>query len=109
MSIATLVAAVLLSVLSVLSVSLQVAAQDYPNKIVRIFTLAPGGGSDVVAIVARLNRDVVRGLNRPEVKERFLHTGVEVAGGTPEEFSSKIKSDIAKFTQLVKESRIKEK
>jgi tripartite-type tricarboxylate transporter receptor subunit TctC len=60
------------------------------------------------AIVNRLNRDLVRGLNRPEVKERFLNIGAEVAGGTAEEFSSKIKSDIAKFTRLVKESRIKQ-
>ena len=60
------------------------------------------------AIVSRLNRDVVRGLNRPEVKERFLNIGAEVAGGTPEDFSVKIKSDIAKFTRLVKEARIKQ-
>jgi tripartite-type tricarboxylate transporter receptor subunit TctC len=61
-----------------------------------------------MAIISRLNRDMVRGLNRPEVKERFLNIGAEVAGGTPEEFSGKIKSDIAKFTRLVKESRIKQ-
>ena len=60
------------------------------------------------AIVNRLNRDLVRGLNRPEVKERFLNTGAEVAGGTPEEFSAKIKSDVAKFSRLVKDARIKQ-
>lgn len=60
------------------------------------------------AIVSRLNRELVRGLNRPEVKERFLNIGAEVAGGTPEDFSAKIKSDIAKFTTLVKEARIKQ-
>jgi tripartite-type tricarboxylate transporter receptor subunit TctC len=60
------------------------------------------------AIINRLNRDMGRGLNRPEVKERFLNIGAEVAGGTPEEFSSKIKFDIAKFTRLLKESHIKQ-
>ncbi len=59
------------------------------------------------AIINRLNRDLVRGLNRPEVKERFFNIGVEAAGGTPEDFAVKIKSDIVKFTKLVKESRIK--
>ncbi len=60
------------------------------------------------AIVNRLNRDLVRGLNRPDVKERFLNTGAEIAGGTSEAFSEKIRSDIAKFTKLVKEARIKQ-
>lgn len=59
------------------------------------------------AIINRLNRDLIRGINRPEVKERFINTGAEIAGGTPEEFSGKIKSDIAKFTRLVQEGRIK--
>ena len=60
------------------------------------------------AIISRLNRELVRGLNRPEVKERFLNTGAEVAGGTPEAFAGKIKSDIVKFTALVKSSRIRQ-
>lgn len=59
-------------------------------------------------IINRLNRDLVRGLNRPEVRERFLRTGTEVAGGTPEEFAAKIKSDIAKFSRLVKDERIRQ-
>ncbi|MBM3341952.1 MAG: tripartite tricarboxylate transporter substrate binding protein [Betaproteobacteria bacterium] len=59
------------------------------------------------AIINRLNRDVLRGITRPEVKERFINTGAELAGGTPEEFSGKIKSDIVKFTRLVQEGRIK--
>jgi tripartite-type tricarboxylate transporter receptor subunit TctC len=60
------------------------------------------------AIINRLNRDVVRGLNRADVKERFLNTGAEVAGGSPEAFAEKIRPDIAKFTRLLKEARIKQ-
>ena len=60
------------------------------------------------AIISRLNREMVRGLNRPDVKERFMNTGAEVAGGTPEAFSEKIKSDIAKFTRLVKAARVQQ-
>ena len=37
-----------------------------------------------------------------------FNIGVEVAGGTAEEFSAKIKSDIAKITKLIKEARIRE-
>jgi tripartite-type tricarboxylate transporter receptor subunit TctC len=60
------------------------------------------------AIINRLNRDVVRGLNRADVKERFLNTGAEVAGGSPEAFAEKIRSDVVKFTRLLKEARIKQ-
>lgn len=60
------------------------------------------------AIVNRLNRELLRVLNRPELKERFLNAGMEIAGGTAEAFSGKMKSDIAKYTQLVKEARIKQ-
>jgi tripartite-type tricarboxylate transporter receptor subunit TctC len=60
------------------------------------------------AIISRLNRDLVRGMNRPDFRERFFNTGAEVAGGTPEEFSAKIKNDIAKFTRLIKEARIRQ-
>lgn len=59
------------------------------------------------AIINRLNREVLRGINRPDVKERLINTGAEVAGGTPEQFSGKIRSDIARFTTLVQEGRIK--
>lgn len=59
------------------------------------------------AMIRRLNREMIRGLNRPEVKERFMNIGVEVAGGAPVAFAEKIKSDIAKFTRLVKEALIK--
>jgi tripartite-type tricarboxylate transporter receptor subunit TctC len=51
---------------------------------------------------------VVRGLNRADVKERFLNTGAEVAGGSPEAFAEKIRSDVVKFTRLLKEARIKQ-
>ena len=67
--------------------------------------LAPAGVP--AALVAGLNRELVKGLNRPEVKERFLNIGAEVSAGTPEAFSAKIRSDIAKFGVLVKEARIK--
>ena len=59
-------------------------------------------------IINRVNRELLRGLGKPEIKERFLHSGAEVAGGTPEAFAEKIKSDIVKFTALVKTSLIRQ-
>jgi tripartite-type tricarboxylate transporter receptor subunit TctC len=67
--------------------------------------LAPAGVP--AALIARLNRELVKGLNRAEVRERFINTGAEVSAGAPEAFSAKIKSDIAKFGALVREARIR--
>jgi tripartite-type tricarboxylate transporter receptor subunit TctC len=58
-------------------------------------------------IITRLNQEVVRYLNRPEVKERFLKAQFEVVASSPEEFAARIKSDIAKWGKVFKEAGIK--
>ena len=59
------------------------------------------------AIISRLNQEVVRALNRPDVKERFLNAGVETVGTSPEQFAAIIKSDIARLSKLIKDAGIK--
>ena len=58
-------------------------------------------------IIARLNEEIVRFLNRPEVKERFLSDGNEVVASTPEEFDAAIKTDRSKVAKVVKDAGIK--
>ena len=48
------------------------------------------------AIVNRLNRDIVRGLNTADVKERFLNAGVETVGSSPQEFAASSLSDLGR-------------
>ena len=55
------------------------------------------------AIVARLNQEFVRALNREEVKVRLLSAGVESVGNSPEQFLAMIKSDMATVSKLVKD------
>jgi tripartite-type tricarboxylate transporter receptor subunit TctC len=57
-------------------------------------------------IVNRLHDEIVRALALPEVKERLNNVGFELVGGTPEEFAAFIKSEIAKWTRVVREARI---
>ena len=59
------------------------------------------------AIVSRLNQEIVRFLNRAEVKERFLSAGAEVVASSPEQFSATIKFDIAKWGKVIKDAGIK--
>ena len=58
-------------------------------------------------IINRLNQEVVRVLNLPDVKEKFFNAGVEVVGNSPEQFAAIIKSDTTKWFKLIKDVGIK--
>jgi tripartite-type tricarboxylate transporter receptor subunit TctC len=60
-----------------------------------------------VTIITRLNREVVRLLNQADAKERFLKSGVETVGSSPEELAATIKSELAKAIKVIKEANIK--
>ena len=59
------------------------------------------------SIIARINQEVVRFLNRAEVKERFFVVQQEVVGNSPEQFAARIKSDITKWSKLFQDTGIK--
>lgn len=58
-------------------------------------------------IVGRLNQEIMLLLNRPDIREKFLAAGVEAVGGTPEQFSALIKSEIARMGKVIKEAGIR--
>ncbi len=58
-------------------------------------------------VIKRLNEEIVRVLNRPEVKEIFFKMGSEPVGNTPEQFAAKIKSEIARMSKVIKDAGIK--
>ena len=55
-------------------------------------------------VVARLNLELTRITKSPDIKERFNALGIEPVSGTPEEFSSYIRSQVAKWSEVVKAS-----
>ena len=59
-----------------------------------------------MAAIRRLNQEVVRVLNRAEVKEKFFNVGIEVVGSSPEHFASIIKSDMVTMAKLIKSAGI---
>ena len=67
--------------------------------------VAPAGTP--AAIIAKLNRELVRILNTPEVRERLAGDGSEPVGSTPEEFATHIKSEITKWHKVISEADIK--
>ncbi len=58
-------------------------------------------------IVAQLNHDLVRVLRDPEVVRRFSEQGVEVVASTPDEFARLVRSEVGKWTQLIREAAIR--
>ena len=53
-------------------------------------------------VVARLNAELVKALNIPEVKSKLEDNGYRAVGGTPEEFGKRIRDDIAFYGPIFK-------
>ena len=58
-------------------------------------------------IVAKLHKGVVFALQDPGVRERFLASGADPVGNTPEEFSAVVRSDISKWAKVVQAAGLK--
>ncbi len=60
------------------------------------------------AIVNRLNQEIMRVLQRPESKDRFLSYGIEAIPGSPAEFAATIKSEMSKMDKVIKDANLRE-
>jgi len=59
------------------------------------------------AIVERLNRELVRVLNLPDVKEKFSNVGMETVGSTPAHLNATMKSEIARLGKVIRDAGIR--
>ena len=58
-------------------------------------------------VIARLNADIRKTLQQPDVAQRLSAVGFEIVTGTPEQFAAYIKSEIRKWEKVVKASGAK--
>ncbi|MSQ69981.1 MAG: tripartite tricarboxylate transporter substrate binding protein [Betaproteobacteria bacterium] len=58
-------------------------------------------------IVARLNAEIVRIVNLPDIREKLIAMGVEPVGNTSGELAEIIRIETAKFAQVIKAANIK--
>jgi tripartite-type tricarboxylate transporter receptor subunit TctC len=58
-------------------------------------------------VLAKINAEVARGLNTPEVRKVFERDGADVVGSTPEQFGAILKAEIEKWTKVAKAAGIK--
>lgn len=68
--------------------------------------LAPAGTPK--EIVAKLNTEINAALKLREVRAKLEAAGIEVQGGTPQQYAALIKSDLAKWGKVVKEAGIQQ-
>jgi tripartite-type tricarboxylate transporter receptor subunit TctC len=60
-------------------------------------------GQPPKAIITRLNQEILKFLDKAEIKEHFLKNGVEMVASSPEDFAAAIQADIAKNSKLIKD------
>jgi tripartite-type tricarboxylate transporter receptor subunit TctC len=58
-------------------------------------------------VIARLHQEVVKHINKPEIREQFLKSGVELVGSTPEQFAEAMRTDRARTSKLIREIGLK--
>ena len=59
------------------------------------------------AIISRLHKEFVEILKMPDIQKRHAEVGAEIIASTPEQFHAYLKSELAKFSKLVKAAGIK--
>ena len=55
-------------------------------------------------IINRLHQEIVKLLQLPEIKERFNALGAEVTPSTPDQLAALVKSDLVRWSKIVKDS-----
>jgi tripartite-type tricarboxylate transporter receptor subunit TctC len=58
-------------------------------------------------VTARLNAEVNKALQSPDLQKKYADQGVDVSGSTPEQFGALIRNDVAKWGKVVKDSGAK--
>jgi tripartite-type tricarboxylate transporter receptor subunit TctC len=58
------------------------------------------------SIVGRLNQQIVRFINTPEVKEQLFKAGLEIVGSSPQDAAAIIGSEMARFGKVIKSAGI---
>jgi tripartite-type tricarboxylate transporter receptor subunit TctC len=66
--------------------------------------LVPAGTP--AAIIKKLHAETVRAITSPDVKARIAEQGFDIILSSPQEFTEKIKRDVAKWGKVVKDAKI---
>jgi len=59
------------------------------------------------AIVSRMQKEIARTIELPDVKHRLLEQGGDTVGSTPEELDKVVKGELRKWAELIRDAHIK--
>jgi tripartite-type tricarboxylate transporter receptor subunit TctC len=104
--------------LKALSIARNARLPEYPN--LQTFTEAGVAGYEVNAwysmhapagvprdIIGKINKDLVRILDMPDIRERLKQLGSEGVGNTPEQFAKFVSAESAKYAKAIRDSGTK--
>jgi tripartite-type tricarboxylate transporter receptor subunit TctC len=83
------------------------AEAGVPDMEVPVWTAFFAPAKTPPAIVERLQKEVARAVQTPEVRERFAQMALEPVGGSPEDLGKRVARDIEKWTAVAKAANIK--
>jgi tripartite-type tricarboxylate transporter receptor subunit TctC len=67
--------------------------------------VAPAGTP--APIIQRMHAEIQKALANPEVRSKLVAAGTEILGSTPEEYAAYIRSELARWSRIVKETGAK--
>src|SRR5207245_1240051 len=82
-------------------------ALDIPNYEVDSWYAMFAPAKTPAAIVTRMQKEIARVIQLPEVKHRLVEQGGDTVGSTPEELDKIVKGELRKWGELVREANIK--
>jgi tripartite-type tricarboxylate transporter receptor subunit TctC len=59
------------------------------------------------AVIARMQKEVARAIQRPEVKQRLLEQGGDTVGSSPEHLERVVKAELKKWAEVVRAANIR--
>jgi tripartite-type tricarboxylate transporter receptor subunit TctC len=83
------------------------AEAGVPDMAVPVWTAFFAPAKTPAAIITRLQKEVARVVQTPEVKERFAQMGLDPVGSTPEELAKVAARDLEKYMAVAKAANIK--
>jgi tripartite-type tricarboxylate transporter receptor subunit TctC len=64
-------------------------------------------GGTPQSVINRLNTEIVKSLQSPDMREKLTNLGCDVVGNKPEELAAFFKNEMAKWSKVIKESGAK--
>jgi len=83
------------------------AEAGVPDMEVPVWTAFFAPAKTPPAIVAKLQQEVARVVQTPEVRQRFAQMGLDPVGGTSEELGARVRRDIDKWSAVAKAANIR--